>query len=325
MFVLDAHIKIGNISFPQLHAVSIEKSVDLLSDTATIQLPMTAFFGNQEKGFERSRLENEIKAGDPVSITLAYKGVFEKEEFVGYVRWIKPNVPTITIECEDAVYLVRQKTINKNFRATTLKEVLEHIISGTGITLAGDIPEVGFDRFLLKNVNGAEALEKIKQEYGLFIFIDDDGKLFAGLRQTKNIGKTVAFNLYRNVVEHDLKFRREEDVRISLKVVGVRNDNTKVEVIIGDTSGEQRTIFRYNVSDVDTLRKLGEAELSNLKYTGYEGTITGFLIPYATRGMTVNIEDRNYQERTGDYFVPKVTTSFGTSGARRIIELGTKL
>ena len=325
MFILDAHIKIGAFEFKQVNDIKIVKSVDLLSDTAEIRMPITALFGNNQAGFERKRLENEIKAGDPVSITLAYKGVFEKEEFKGFVRWVKPNVPTITIECEDIVYKVRQKTINQNFRKTTLKEVLQFIIAGTGIELDGNIPEVGFDKFLLKDVNGAQALEKIKEEYGLFIFVTDENKLFAGLRQVKNIGQEVNFDLYRNVVQHDLKFRRAEDVRIALKVIGVKKDNTKVTVVVGDTTGEERTIYKYNISDEATLKKIGEAELSDLKYTGYEGTITGFLIPFTTRGMTVNIYDDNYPDRTGSYFCPKVTTTFGTSGARREIELGSKV
>jgi len=39
----------------------------------------------------------------------------------------------------------------------------------------------------------------------------------------------------------------------------------------------------------------------------------------------VNITDENYPERAGSYFVPKVTTTFGTSGARREVELGSKV
>lgn len=326
MYLLKAIIEIGSNTFYQVHGVTITKSVDLLSDTAEIKLPMTALFGNKEVGFERKQLEQEIKAGDPVKITLAYKDVIETVEFEGYVRWLKPNAPTITIECEDAVYLIRRKeSINKNFGKTSLQEVLEHIVSGTGVALAGDIPQVNFDKFLLKNVNGAEALEKIKDEYGLFIFMDDAGKLFAGLRQVKNIGDTQIYNLYKNVVSHDLRFRRSDDVRIALKVVGILKDNTKIEVIVGDTTGEKRTIYRYNVSDKALLKQLGEAELSELKYDGYEGTITSFLEPYITRGFNAEIRDKNYPLRTGSYFVPKVTTTFGTGGARRKIELGTKV
>ena len=325
MFVLNCKIEIGNYTFYQVNEVKVVKSVDLLSDTAEISLPMTALFGNKQSGFERRQLEQELKAGDPVKITLGYKDVFEQVEFQGFVRWIKPNVPTVTIECEDVIYKIRQKQITKNFGKTTLEEVLKFITADTDLQLAGDIPEVNFDQFLLKNVNGAQALEKIKENYGLFVFVDDEGKLFAGLRQTKNIGDTVVYDIYKNVVEHDLKFRRAEDVRINLKMIGVRPDNTQIEVIVGDTTGEQRTVYKYNVTDKATLEKLGEAELSELKYDGYEGDVTGFLVPYATRGMNATIMDKNYPERTGSYFVPKVTTTFGTGGARRKVELATKV
>lgn len=325
MFVLDCEIEIGDYTFKQVHNVVVTKSVDLLSDTAEIKLPMSAVFGNSEVGFERKQLEQELKAGDKVKVTLAYKDVIEKVEFEGYVRWIKPNVPTVTVECEDGVYLIRQKQINKNFGKTTLKKVLEFIVEGTEVELAGDIPEVNFDKFLLKNVNGAQALEKIKEAYGLYVFIDDDGKLFAGLRQVKNIGDTQLYDIYKNVVAHDLKFRKSDDVRIALKVVGVLKDNTKIEVLVGDTTGEQRTIYRYNISDNEALKKIGEAELSELKYDGYEGTITTFLTPFCNRGYNVQLSDRNYPDRIGSYFVPKVVTTFGTGGARRKVELGTKV
>lgn len=325
MFVLGAKIEIGNYTFNQVHKVTIVKSVDLLSDTAEINLPMSAMFGNQEVGFERKQLEQEIKAGDAVTITLAYKDVIETVEFIGFVRWVKPNAPTVTIECEDIIYTVRQKQINKNFGSTTLKKVLNYIIEDTNLKLAGDIPDVNFDKFLLKNVNGAQALQKIKEEYGLYIFIDDNQQLYAGLRQTKNIGENQIYNLYKNVVTHDLRFRKAEDVRIALKVVGILKDNSKIEVIVGDTTGEQRTLYKYNISDKAQLKSIGEAELSDMKYTGYEGSITSFLTPFCTRGYNVDIQDKNYPDRTGTYFVPKVTTTFGTSGARRKIELGTKL
>jgi hypothetical protein len=157
------------------------------------------------------------------------------------------------------------------------------------------------------------------------VFIDDDGKLFAGLRQVKNIGDNQVYDIYKNVISHDLKFRTADDVRISLKVVGVLKDNSKIEVIVGDTTGEQRTIYKYNISDKAQLKTIGEAELAELKYDGYEGTITTFLTPFCTRGYNAQIKDKNYDNRSGFYFVPKVVTTFGTDGARRKVELGTKV
>ncbi len=325
MFILDSTIKIGDYTFKQVHNVRIVKSVDLLSDTATIKLPISALFGNKDKGFERKSLEEEIKAGMPVSITLAYKDVYEKKEFTGYVAFVKPNTPIIEIECEDAVYKIRKKRINKNFGKTTLKEVLEFIVAGTEVPLAGDIPEVQFDRFLIKNKNGAQSLQKLSDEYGLSIFIDDNNKLYAGLRQLKGAGSLVRYNLHKNVIKPNLEYRRAEDTRLYVKVIGVQKDNTKIEVIVGDTDGEQRTIHKYNVSSKKTLKEIGEAELSNLRFTGYRGTVTSFLVPYATRGMSAEIIDNNYPQRSGTYFVPKVTISFGQNGARRKVELGSKL
>lgn len=325
MFVLDSTITIGTYTFAQVNSVKVVKSVDLLSDTADIKLPASALFGNANEGFKRKQLEEVIQTGMPVTITLSYKGVFSKKEFTGYVAFIKPNTPTVTLECEDAVYIIRKKRINHNFGATTLKEVLQHIVDGTGVELAGDVPDVAFDKFVIKDKNGAQALEKIRDEYGLSIFIDNNGALYAGLRQNKGAGDLVSYNLHKNVIKHNLRYRNADDVRLSVKVIGVHKDNKKVEVIVGDTDGEQRTLHKYNVSDAAILKQIGEAELDDLKFDGYEGSITTFLVPDAERGMTAEIVDDNYPDRAGRYFVPKVTTTFGTSGARRKIELGNKL
>lgn len=325
MFILDCNITIGNIRFKQVQDVRIVKSVDNLVDTAVIKLPASAMFGSRVTGYTTKQVAKQIRAGMPVSITLAYKDVFEKEEFKGFISFVKPNVPTVEIQCEDAVYLLRKKRINKNFKKTTLKQVLNYVVNGTSLELAGDIPEVQFDSFLIKNKNGAQTIQKLMDEYGLSIFVDDNGKLYAGLRQVKNSGKTVSYSFQHNVIKHNLTFRNAEDVRIYVKVIGVRKDNKKIEVIVGDTDGEQRTLHKYNVSSKAALKKIGLAHLEELKYTGYRGNLTAFLIPYATRGMSAEIIDSYYPERSGVYFIPKVTITFGTNGARRKVELGKRL
>ena len=325
MFILDCSITIDTYTFTQVNNVQVVKSVDLLSDKAVIKLPASALFGNASQGFTRKKLETTIKTGMPVQVTLAYKDVASKVEFNGFVAFVKPNTPMVTLECEDAVYTIRKKRINHNFGATTLNAVLAHIVEGTGVQLAGDIPEVAFDKFVIKDKNGAQALEKIRDEYGLSIFIDNNGALYAGLRQNKGAGDLVTYDLHQNVIKHDLRYRNAEDVRLNVKVIGVQKDNKKIEVIVGDTDGEQRTLHKYNVSDKAILKQIGEAELDELKFDGYEGSITTFLIPDAERGMSAEIIDENYPNRAGRYFVPKVTTTFGVSGARRKIELGNKL
>ena len=295
------------------------KDINLLSDTATIELPASAMFGNKEKGFERRALETTIKVGDPVSITLGYKDILLKTVFKGFVISIYPNQPTVKISCEDAVYLIRKKNLNKNFIGTSLQEVLQYITAGTGVKISEAIPAVNFEKFLLKNVNGAKALQKIKDTYGLTIYINDDNELYAGLKYAVSPEKEVSYDLQKNVVKHNLKFTTSENVRLRIKVVGVKKDNTKISVFVGDQDGEQRTIFRYNITDPKQLKEIGENELLQMKYTGYRGSLTGFFIPFADRGMKCK------SERQGMYYVPKVVMSYGTSGIRIQTELGTKL
>lgn len=343
MFVLDCKIKIGEYLFKRVHNVQVVKSVDLLSDTAVIKMPASAMFKSGVEEQERKQLEDVIKAGDPVSITLAYKGVFENEEFTGFVTSIKPKNHIVTIECEDVLYFIRKARINKNFKNTTLKEVLNFILSETNQKLPEGVPpikldknsgEINFDALPLKDKNGAQALKKLQDEYGLSIFVNDAREVYAGLRMGTNVSDEVAnYHLQKNVVSHDLEYMKEEDVEIYVKVIGVKKDNQREEVIIGEQEGEQRTLHFYNISDKDKLKERGEEELEKLKYEGYRGNLTGFFVPHVTRGMGVTVTDTRYPSRGGSnnanneenlirYFVPKVTTTFGQNGARRKVELG---
>lgn len=325
MFVLDCNIQIGNYTFRQVNNVQVTRDVDLISDTSQIKLPASAMFGNKEQGFQRQALETAIKVSDPVSITLGYKDVLMKTIFKGFVTAIHPNQPTVKIDCEDSVYLIRKKRINKNFKNTTLKEVLEYIVSGTGVSISANIPTVNFDKFLLKNVNGAKALQKIKDEYGLSIYMDDNNALYAGLKYAVRPDKRAVYNLQRNVVKHELKFTRAENVRLRIKVVGVKKDNTKISVMVGDGDGEQRTVFRYNITDPKRLKEIGQSELIKQKYTGYRGTVTGFFVPFVDRAMECELINPNFPERAGTYYVPKVDITYGTGGVRIKTELGVKL
>lgn len=322
-------MKVGNYTFNQINAVEINRSIDDLSDTATLKMPTSFLLGNKEEGFERKEIVGNIKAGDKVIFTLGYEDIYEGVEFVGYVKNIKPSIP-LEIECEDAIYLIRKKNCNKNFQKTTLKEVLDYIVEGTGVQLSGDVPDVNFDKFLLKNINGAQALEKIKDEYGLTVYIDNEQKLFAGLRQQQGTGTPVIYclksdNKQENTIADDLKFRTEDSVSLKVKAIAHQKDNTTIEVEVGDTAGELRTLHFYNISDKEQLKQIATDKLKELKYDGYEGSISAFLVPFADRGMATKVKDTKYPSREGNYLIEKVKVTSGVNGARRTVYLGNKL
>ncbi|MCZ2140820.1 MAG: late control protein, partial [Bacteroidia bacterium] len=79
------------------------------------------------------------------------------------------------------------------------------------------------------------------------------------------------------------------------------------------------------VSDENKLREMAKEELKKLKYDGFDGDIKTFLIPYAEPAMAADIMDSEHLNRSGKYFIKKVVTTFGRSGARRTVTIGNRL
>lgn len=322
MFILDGNIQIGNYRFRVLHNVEFTKSVDDLVDTATIKLPKR-FKVKQNNALLYT--EQAIKVGDPVGITVGYEGKYSGTEFIGYVTKIKPKYP-VEILVEDSMWLLRRKNINKIWNSgVTIKDLLREVISGTGLQLADNIPDMLLDKFLIKNANGTQVLQKLKQDFGFSIYINDENQLYCGLQQGTNVAQEAAYDLNYNIVENNLEYRTADERKIKVKYTYIDQENQKKSVEVGDADGELRTYHTSVVSDETTLNEMANAEIKKLKYDGYDGTIKSFLLPFATRGMKAKLIDAEYPEHNGDYFIKKTKVSFGTGGARRTVTMGARL
>ncbi len=319
MFVLTCEILIGNYRFNQVNEVEIVSDFRELGDTASIKLPSL-----------NKMMDKSINVGDKVSITLGYDGVQSIEEFVGYVSKVHPTIP-FELECEDHIFSFKRTPISKTWKATNLKEIVKYLVDevnasqGTKIELHGKIPTINMSKFRLNNTNAAQALQIIKDEYGLVAYFRGD-VLFVGIAYT-DVLPTVKYSTNWNVIESDLTFRSSDDVKIKVKPIGITPDNKKIELkkYVGDPDGDQRTLFFYNITSATQLKELSIAKLDGLKYDGMEGTITTFLAPYATHGMVSDLEDPDFNDgRRGLYFIDSTKLKFGVNGARRIAELGKK-
>ena len=120
-YYMDYNITIGEYRLQTLKAVSIKRSVEQLSDTATITLPGTLINDTME-------IEDKIKTGDKVTIQLGYNGNLQTE-FKGYLKTIKTDDKNITLECEDALWLWRVDMKDEQLQNITLKTLLQHILS----------------------------------------------------------------------------------------------------------------------------------------------------------------------------------------------------
>lgn len=322
MFVLECTIDIGKYRFSQVHDVEITKSVETIGDTAIIKLPTRFKVRNANGGYIFT--EDAIKIGDPVTIGLGYKNVYSGIEFKGYVKKISPKSPTV-IECEDAIWLLRRKNITKAFYKTNLKEILNEVVKDTSIDLADEIPEFDIDKWIVKNANGAQVLQSLKDTFMMRAYMNDQNKLNCGLDQFENIGKVVNCDLNYNLVDVNLDFKSREERKVKIVIEYRGNDNKVKSITSGDTDGAEHKIKIHAVSNEVQLKQMAEKELERLKYDGFEGDITTFLVPFSTRGMKAKIIDIDHPNREGSYFIKKVVTSFGTNGARRKIHLGQRL
>ncbi len=319
MYVLNADIRIGKYRFKQVTNVEIERTSRLLVDTARIEMPLSFTLENKQ----RLTTEKAIKRGDKVLVQLGYDGDLQSE-FSGYVTNVKAARDKTIIECEDNGFLMRKSIDNKAFGKTTLKEILRYVAGQCGVLLSGEIADVNFEKFVLRNVTGLKVLNKLKDDYGLTAFFDYDGKLYVGLAYTYKTGE-ITYDLQKNVIRSDLEFKDADDTKIKIHAISILRDNTRLEIELGDNDGELRTLYFYNITSQSELKKLAEQEMDRLKYTGYRGSLTAFGLPVVKFGMTATIKDSNYPQREGKYYVESVKVRFGQNGFRRVVELGPKL
>lgn len=318
MYVLRSKIKIGSYEFKGVHDVKIEKSVSELTQKAFVKLPISFVVGGQTK-----RLEDLIKYGDKVFIELWYLGYEQHAEtFSGYVRQIDHNTPVL-IECESTLGLLRKKTIHKRWFSTSLKAILTEVLDG--VVPLDCMVDLKLKTFTAKKASAYNVLLKLKENYGLDLYINRDGALYCGLRQTLKISNKVVYKLHYNVIKPNLKWQSKDDIRLNIKAVSILPDGQKIEVQVGDPEGETRTLHFYNIDKASKLKALAESEKELYKYSGYKGRLTAFLVPKVEIGDVALLRDDDYPSRDGDYFVRGVITTFGENGARRKVELGRKI
>lgn len=322
MYVIGFEAEIGGKKFSRLHEVQIEDSIKKLGKSARLRLPATARLERAGELVSEVEVAKVFTVGDPVVIRLGYDGDLV-EEFRGYVKRISPTVP-LEIECEDEVYQLRRKQLQKAFKSTTLSQLINFILADTDIEVVNEMPEINFRKFTFKNVNAAQALEKLRKDYGLTIYFRDFGQLVVGLASETD-GMMVKYTIGQNVIKHSLEWEDEENLSLKVKAVAISKDNEFTTKVVGDPNGEQRTIYFYNLAAGEDLEQRAEQEILKYKYSGYRGSLEGFLLPVCRIGNTVRLRDETFDNKEGDYLVESVKTTLSDRGGRRQVKIGLKL
>lgn len=320
MLTLVSNTTIGQFQYNGIVEFSADSSWDTLTDTATLTFPRRVEWNGKALATGADPL---IKRGDQVTVELGYNEgtevVFRAVVFRGYVKSIHASIP-VTVECEDAAFLLKQKSITKSYKDVQISELLKDVLP---VVVPFESPQLRLGPFRISNATAAMVLDKIKDQYFLKGWFRN-GTFYFGFAYRPELQSRHRIRFDHDVVEQDLKYVKEEDVRIFLKVIVVERDNSRKEYMFGEPSGEQRTVYYYDKSAAD-VKIMGEQEIERLSYTGYRGSMTIFGSPYVQHGDVVDVTDPFYPERDGSYLVKSVKTTFGDGGYRQVLVLDVKV
>ncbi len=308
-------IYIGGYRLGLLESVEVHKSVDLLADTCVLKLPGSVFN-------HTLKVEDKIKPGDKVKVQLGYDDNL-KTEFEGYLQRVDTDDGSLTLNCEDDLYLLRKAVKNKEFKKVGIKEIAQYLINETGVALKLNVTlPIMYDKFVIHAANGYDVLKKLQDETKGNIYIRE-GVLNIHPLYTEKHGY-VAYSFQKNIESNDLKYRTKSDRKVEVIVESTDAKGNKVEERFGSSGGEKITIDAPGI-DKPSMKQKAENEHRLRSYDGYEGSITGWLIPFAEPGMTASVKDDDYPQKDGSYYITAVTTTVNSSGGARKVQLGIRL
>lgn len=323
-FHLTSDITIGEFKKIKAAKVSWQMDVNSFTDTCTIELPRITYLKTIKSTTEDKQAPNErkeylIKENDKVSVLLGYDGKNEKR-FVGFVKRVNMAIP-VKIECEGYSYLLYDVIFNKTYANVTVKQLLADLCRNTAIVLSKEIPHIPLQNVRFKNATGIQVLEWLQKECKLAVYFSFN-ELYVGLLFGKKQG-TAKFVLGWNTVkEDDLKKKFvDKQTRIVIQEKNEKGDVKKHKADVKKYSNEKTIKVKAGIP-ADLLKQIANRLQTKSNYQGYEGSITAFLEPLANKGMVADITDKQYPERSGLYFIEKISGEFGSSGGRQTITLG---
>ncbi|PCI11865.1 MAG: hypothetical protein COB73_00740 [Flavobacteriaceae bacterium] len=295
------------------NAVKIESSWKMLTDRASIVLPRNVPY------FEKHKIKDVFRKGDPVLIELGYNG-FLNVEFEGYITRVSANIP-ITIECEDEMYQLKKILVNLSLPKTSLKALLQQIIPGYDID-ALEV-EIGAQRFPKTTV--AKVLDYLQKDYSLYSYMKGKQIVCGKIYADNSDDEVVKIHLEKNVVSNELNYKHKEDVIIRITAVSTLPDGRKIEVTVGDEDGEERQLSYYGIEIEAELETIAKEDLKKYKVDGFDGSIKLFGDPVIKHGQKVELKSDLYPDRNGTYYVERTKVDFNdTPQFRRTIQLGDK-
>jgi hypothetical protein len=323
-----------NIIFDYANSIEVKTSCKNLTDTAVVKIP-------RKMRWRGKPLTDFIGAGNSIAIQAGYDEHGIETIFKGYIKSIENNIP-LTINCENEMYDFKKITVTaEKIKKFNLKSYIQKYAKGVGVEIAENLSFGDLD--IADEMTLAQALDKIMQTYPYVSAYFQDGffKAYLNTERWTKAPKPIVFDTERNMIGDSLKYTLADDVKICMKAVSIRRDNTQLtayapaqaynvktgsdgkKTYTKKDSYEQRQEFCPQCGTQDEVQAYADRRAAEWTTDKMEGTITAFGIPYVRKGDIIQLRDPDRSERDGKKFVADaVDYSFGTGGYRQVITLG---
>lgn len=327
MFVMTHNVTIEGVNSSRPFKASElrwSRSISEYCDSASIKIPLITRLNKNDGDLPKSvPTDMAIKEGMKVIIEAGYN----KQNdicFMGFVRRVNISRPSEVV-CEGYSYQIRaKKSFIKNYKNTTVKEILTDLISDTEIMLSNSIPEVRIDKAVFTK-DGISVLDWLKEKCLLTVYFNLN-ELYCGLEQL-DLKQTKKFRVGWNLVDvsNFILNKDKELSEVRIEISSREPDGSKKKGYSGKKDNDGVIRYTSVIRDEESLKAIARQIRRRELNRGYEGSVTAFLKPHVVPGMAVEIEDATYTERNGKYFVSRVDGEFSKRGGRQKIVLGGSL
>ncbi len=312
MYLLNWDIAIGAYKVKTLTEVKITTSVLNLSDTATITMP-----GQYLNTWRK--IEDKVHVGDAVTIKLGYDNDLETE-FTGYLKRISRDNNALVLECEDALWLTNKAVADMEYKSISLKELLTAVLAQVDpeMTVECDY-DFTYEKMVVFKSTALDVLKKVHEDTKANIWFEGKTLKVQPVYQKPEGDKAVIYDTEVNVQSNELKWKDATDKKVMVEVKYVSPNGKLLKEEYGVNGGEKITKY-VGASSENDLKQAAENEYNLWNYSGYEGNLTGWLVPVVKAGGSVRLRDKERPE--GVYYVTGVEIEFGRNGAKRKVTLG---
>lgn len=182
-----------------------------------------------------------------------------------------------------------------------------------------------YKNFTISQATAADVLRKIQNECKANIYFEGDTLHVHPLYAEGSwSGNLVKYDMALNVLSNNLKYIRATDQKVKVILEFTDKGGKTYKESAGADGG--KVLKRFVTSDdVASLQRVAENEYNLWCYDGYEGSLTGWLIPYCKPTDYVQIIDKTQLFKIGKYYVIATDIDFSAGGGRRKVTIGRKM